>query len=105
VAVVAGRSEDYSREHPTSAALVVEVADSTLGFDRLRKQPMYARAGIPEYWIVNLVDVALDAYREPSGSGYRVHQRLNREETVSPLGASAARVRIADLLPLTSSTS
>ncbi|NJM13137.1 MAG: Uma2 family endonuclease [Synechococcaceae cyanobacterium SM1_2_3] len=53
VAVVPGKTRDYVNAHPTTAALVVEVADTTLRLDRKAKQAVYARNGIAEYWIVN----------------------------------------------------
>src|SRR5205085_348286 len=56
VAVVRGRHADYRSAHPTRAALIVEVAESSLTFDRVQKGSLYARAGIVDYWIVNLVD-------------------------------------------------
>ena len=55
LAVVPGSPRDY-RDHPKTASLVVEVSDSTLVFDRERKARLFAKAGIPEYWIINLVD-------------------------------------------------
>jgi Uma2 family endonuclease len=57
------------RAQPTTALLVVEVADETLAFDRERKAGLYAKAGIPEYCIVNLADRALEVYRDPAGGG------------------------------------
>lgn len=65
VAVVPGRYEEYDQAHPDSALLVVEVADSSLKQDRLTKSLIYAAAGIPEYWIVNVVDQQVEVYREP----------------------------------------
>jgi Uma2 family endonuclease len=53
--VVQGTWADYRDAHPSSAALTVEVADSSLAFDRDQKGSLYARARLPEYWIVNLV--------------------------------------------------
>ncbi len=67
VAVIAGDVRDYVHDHPTTAALIIEVADTSLAYayDRTTKGSLYARAGIPEYWIVNLVDRQLDVYRDP----------------------------------------
>ena len=59
IAVVRGRIEDYLDAHPTSPALVVEVADSSLAWDRERKGSLYVRAGVVGYWIVNLEHVIL----------------------------------------------
>jgi len=54
--VVPGIRADYRESHPARPALAVEVADSSLAFDREHKGSLYARAGVPDYWIVNLVD-------------------------------------------------
>jgi Uma2 family endonuclease len=103
VAVVAGAPRDYRVTHPATALLVVEVAETSLGYDRKTKGPLYARAGIPEYWIVNLLDGALEVYREPAempdGWIYRLIQRFEAADTVAPLMAPEAVVAVADLMP------
>jgi Uma2 family endonuclease len=99
VAVVYGTIDDYRDQHPTTALLVVEIADSTLLFERQDKQRIYAAASVAEYWIVNLLDRCLEAYREPGGSAYGVTQRLEADETIGPLAAPGTRIRISDLLP------
>lgn len=70
------REDNYINSHPTPAEiiLVIEVADSTLNLDRNTKAPLYAAAGISEYWIVNLVDNRLEIYRQPQGSIYTNNQ-------------------------------
>jgi len=85
---------------------VVEIADSTLAGDRKYKASLYARARVPDYWIVNLVDRALEVYRDPGpdasasyGWAYRSVQSLSAGEHVSPLAAPTARVLVLDLLP------
>ena len=65
LAVVEGSLEDFRHQHPARAILIVEIADSTLNFDRGRKRAIYAAAGVPEYWILNLIDGVLEVYREP----------------------------------------
>jgi Uma2 family endonuclease len=104
--VVRGRLRDYVAAHPSAPALVVEVADSSLALDRLRKAGLYARAGVADYWIVNLVDATLEVYREPvrASAGrrwwrYISVRRLKRGAVISPLAAPRARLRVADLLP------
>lgn len=106
VAMVAGAPRDYVRAHPSTAALVVEVADSSLRLDRRLKGGLYARAGLPEYWILNLVDGVLEAHREPHpaadaayGWVYRFVDILRPPATVTPLAAPGARIPVADLLP------
>jgi Uma2 family endonuclease len=68
VAVVTGGARDYRDEHPSTATLVMEIADSSLMFDRHCKARIYARHGLPEYWILSLVDRSLEVYRQPSAS-------------------------------------
>lgn len=66
VAVVPGTPLDYVDDHPARPALVVEVADTSLYYDRGYKGSAYARAGLPDYWIVNLVDWRVEVYRRPA---------------------------------------
>ena len=106
VSVVAGPLEGAPPDLPSQAVLVVEIADSTLAGDCKYKASLYARARVPEYWIVNLVDRALEVYRDPMpdasasyGWSYRSVQSLHAGEHVSPLAAPAARITVADLLP------
>ena len=104
LAVVRGHAREYVAAHPSSPVLVVEVADSSLARDRRRKGPLCARAGIAEYWIVNLIDDVLEVYREPERSAagrwkYRSVALFGPRATVSPLAAPRRRVRVADLLP------
>jgi len=106
IVVVKGRPRDYLDAHPSRPVLVVEVADTSLALDRLRKGGLYARAGIADYWVVNLVDQVLEVYREPvrvpSGQGgwkYASVRLLRRNAVVIPLAAPRARIRVAALLP------
>ncbi|HEX4268058.1 MAG TPA: Uma2 family endonuclease [Steroidobacteraceae bacterium] len=72
IALVKRRSDDYVRSHPTPAdvLLVVEVSQTSLRFDRKRKLPLYARHGIPEYWIVDVVKPVLHVFHSPQGERY-----------------------------------
>jgi Uma2 family endonuclease len=104
--VVPGRPGDYRESHPARPALAVEVADSSLDFDRTRKGSLYARASIPDYWIVNLVEGAVEIYRDPGpdafaafGWRYRSVERLMPPATVRPLALAGERIAVADLLP------
>src|SRR5262249_44000778 len=65
VAVVPGTFRDYARGHPSRPVLVVEVSLSRLALDRAHKSSLYARAGLADYWVVNLVDHVVEVYREP----------------------------------------
>ena len=106
VAVVRGELRDFVEAHPADPVLVVEVALTSLRFDREHKSSLYARAGRPEYWIVNLVDRVLEVRREPApspsapyGWDYRSVEMLGPGERACPLAAPAARIAVADLLP------
>jgi len=106
VAVVPGTFRDYVAAHPSRPALVVEVSESSLSFDRHHKGSLYARAGVADYWIANLVDRTLEVYRDPVPDpavafGWRygsVHE-LGLESIVSPLTRSDVVIRTADLFP------
>ncbi|SRR6266540_3226267 len=106
LAVVAGGPRDYSDDHPSRPALLVEVADSSLMLDREHKGSLYARASIPEYWIVNLVDHVLEVYRDPRpdaaaayGWTYHTVRTLRAEEHVTASVAPSLHIAVADLLP------
>jgi Uma2 family endonuclease len=106
VAVVPGTIRDFANAHPTTALLVVEVSEATLSFDRDTKGSLYASAGIPEYWIVNLVHRQLELYRDPApipetryGFGYRTRIIALSGELVDTPSPTGARVAVDDLLP------
>ena len=106
VAVVAGRRADHAEAHPSRPALVVEVAEWGLAFDRDQKGSLYARAGVEDYWIVNVIDRVLEVYREPvpdpsapCGWRYGSTERLAPPAIVALLRVPATRIAVADLLP------
>jgi Uma2 family endonuclease len=106
VAVVPGDLRDYVAAHPSDPVLVVEVAQARLGFDRGPKSSLYARAGRPEYWIVNLIDHVLEVRRDPTpapdapyGWDYRSVRVLRAGEVVSPLARAGIGIPVSDLLP------
>jgi Uma2 family endonuclease len=99
VAVVPGRTRDYLRAHPKTALLAVEVADSSVGQDRLTKASIYARNGIPEYWIVNLRTNRIEVHRNPSGGRYRERTIVGPGHRLELVGIPGAAVLVDDLLP------
>jgi Uma2 family endonuclease len=106
VAVTRGTRRDYSREHPSRPVLVVEVAETSLAFDREHKGSLYARARLDDYWILNLVDRTLEVYRHaardrsaPFGWRYASRDVLGPTGSVSPLAAPHAAILVGDLLP------
>jgi Uma2 family endonuclease len=105
VSVIPGRMEDYT-DHPTQALLVVEVSDTTLTQDTTTKAELYATAGIPDYWVLDVDGRRLLVFRDPvplpqglGGTAYRTHLTIDAAGSVSPLAAPTATVRVADLLP------
>jgi Uma2 family endonuclease len=107
LAIVRGQEEDYFTRHPgpSDIALLVEVADSSLNRDRTEKGRIYARAGIPVYWIINLTDAQVEVYSDPTGPDaaprYRQRQDFDRNADVSLVidGAVIATVPVRELLP------
>jgi Uma2 family endonuclease len=106
VAVVAGAPDDYARAHPSRPVLTVEVAESSLALDRQRKGSLYARAGLADYWVLNLVDRVLEVYREPvSDSAAPFGWRYGRTEVldaaalITPLAAPGSSIPVLRLLP------
>jgi len=106
VCVVVGSVRDYEKEHPKTAVLVVEVADSSVRLDRKVKASLYAAAGIADYWLLNLPDRLLEVHREPAPMAdepfrhhYRSITRYPETATVSPLAAPGGTILVADLLP------
>jgi Uma2 family endonuclease len=95
-AVVAGTARGSSGQ-PTTADLVVEVADSSVDFDKNQKRLLYARAGIREYWVVDINGRRLLVYRAPQAGDYATQQALDPVDTVTPLAVPAA-VPVAELL-------
>jgi Uma2 family endonuclease len=105
--VVSGADEDYT-DHPThaDAVLLVEIADTTLRYDLGEKAALYAEAGITDYWVASLPERCLYVHRDPvpmpenrNGFGYNSITRYEAEETVAPLAAPQAAIRVSDLLP------
>jgi len=101
VAVVPGTAADYFDAHPVMAVLVVEVAVTSLAQDRLTKTRMYAAAGIPEYWIINVHEEWVEVFRQPdrTAHAYRETRISRRGDRLELVGLSGAIVQTGDLLP------
>jgi Uma2 family endonuclease len=84
---------------PEDVFVVIEVADSTVRYDSRTKLAAYARAGIREYWIVNLADNTLDVYRQPQGGDYVQKQRFERGASVAPLAFPDRAIDVAEIIP------
>ena len=83
------RADGYKTQLPdaTDVLLVIEASDSSLRRDQQIKLPIYAAAGIPEYWIADLAREELIIHREPEGNGYRVVEMRRGDDVVSPSAA------------------
>ena len=106
VLVVPGSWTDYEDHHPlpTEVRLLVEVSDATLRKDRSKKRDDYARAGITDYWIINLVNRQLEVYRDPApmpdgNYGYKTLLTLFSGDSIAPLSAPSSPIAVADLFP------
>jgi Uma2 family endonuclease len=107
IAVIHGSLDDYS-DHPiaSDAVLVMEIADSSIPYDKGIKASLYASANIPEYWLLDVKRNVLEVRREPRAEpntrfehGYRLLMRVKASEVVSPLSAPNAEIKVSDLLP------
>lgn len=104
--VVPGQHRDYLAAHPRRPALLIEVAEWSLAFDRGYKGSLYARAGVADYWIVNLVDAVVEVHRGPTpdlsgefGWRYADVQTSRSGASISPLSRPDVTIAVADLLP------
>jgi len=104
IAVVHGSIRDYRDVHPDSALMIIEISAATLAFDRQVKASLYARERVAEYWIINLIELIVEIYRDPTedssarfGWSYAQSKRVHRTESIPvPFGGV---VSAADLLP------
>ena len=90
---------DYEQEHPQRADLLIEVAEGSLAYDRGPKLRVYAEAGVPEYWIVNLTARRLEVYRKPSSGRYWQVDQLSEDATVRCERYPELEFRVGDILP------
>ena len=95
------RRDDFYRSghpQPEDVLLLVEIADTTLAFDRRVKLPVYARTGIREVWIVDVREKVITAYREPESDGYRVARVFRMGDEIAPEAFPTKPLRVAELL-------
>ena len=105
ISVVPLEPSGYKDAHPSHAVLIVEIAESSYRIDREFKAGLYARAGILDYWIIDVPHDALEVHREPEawaeapcGCRYRSVSVLRPPAIVAPLVAPGISIRVADLL-------
>jgi Uma2 family endonuclease len=101
ICVVRGAPRDYAGCHPAPAQtlLVIEVADSTLDYDRTAKATAYARNGIPEYWIVNVRGRVVEVLTGPRAGGYKSRVVVPADGRVAPEWLPSLILDVTDLLP------
>lgn len=99
LAILRFRDDFYAQEtaRPEETHLVIEVSGTSLRFDRHTKLPLYAAAGIAEYWIANLEAMELEIYREPEGDGYKSTRILKMADSASPLEFPELTVPVAEV--------
>ena len=102
VALLAQPVESFLDRNPTAdqVQLLIEVADTSLAFDTGVKARLYARAAIADYWVVDIHARRLLVFRNPVGNAYQTITAYDAQESVSPLAAPQAALRIADILPI-----
>jgi Uma2 family endonuclease len=98
--VLRRRADGYAARHPLPAdvLLLIEVADTTVEWDRKVKIPLYASALIPEVWLVNLPADTIEVYRNPQGEGYTYVRTGRRDDTITPVHLPGAALRAGNIL-------
>ena len=102
LAVLVPRSDYYASGHPRPADVLplIEVADTSLEQNHTLKLPLYARAGVPAVWLVDLTAGVVDTYREPSPDGYLLRQRHRRGQSLSvPIADVDLSLAVDDVIP------
>jgi Uma2 family endonuclease len=99
IALLKPRLDDYAGALPSAGdvVLIVEVADTTLRYDRDVKIPLYARHGIPEVWLVDLQSESVVVYRQPGPDGYADVMSIGAEEALAPVALPQASIDLAEL--------
>lgn len=100
IAILANRLDNrVAPYYPNEVYLVIEVADSSLSYDRGRKLPRYASSGIPEVWIVNLRSGQVVSYADPEGSAYATVRTFRAGDSISPQAFPDIILAVADIIP------
>ena len=103
IVVIRGKARDFASRHPRpgEAGLVVEVSDPSLSRDRGYKRQFYGEAGIPYYWIANLIDRRIEVYSEPANGDYTVRRDYAPGEAIPLIldGVAVAQIGTGDLIP------
>jgi Uma2 family endonuclease len=100
LALLRARADFYAQAHPRPAEVfvVVEVAETSLEYDRDEKIPRYARARIPEVWLIDVARETITQYTQPDGTGYRGEQTLHRGHILVSTTVSSLQLTVDDIL-------
>lgn len=100
ISLLRPRADFYAQEHPApiDVLLIIEVADSSTGFDREIKLPLYAQAMLLEVWLVNLPDDTVEVYSQPSDGSYQETQVLKRGEILASSASSGLSLDVTAIL-------
>jgi Uma2 family endonuclease len=100
LALLQPRDDFYERAHPEpeDVLLIVEVAETSADFDRETKAPLYAQAGIPEPWLVDLSEDYIEVFRQPSAKGYAEVRQVRRGQVLCPQALPGLELAVADIL-------
>jgi Uma2 family endonuclease len=101
VVLLRPRADFYAQGHPEpeDIILVIEVAETSIQFDRQVKIPLYSQVGIEETWLVDLRRKSIEVYRGPAANGYTKTMRLRPDDTISPLAFPELVLKVSDVLP------
>ncbi len=102
ISVLASRDDFYasSKPHAKDVRLLIEVADTSLEYDREVKRPLYAQAEVADFWIVNLIDSVVDVYRDPQPDGtYASEVSFAHSDVVRPLAFADVELPVSEILP------
>ena len=99
LALLKPRDDYYRAALPTAedVLLLIEVADTTLDYDKVTKVPLYARSGIAEVWLVNLRDAVIEVFRGPGAQGYARVTRVERDQCIAPLAFADLVLTVEEL--------
>ncbi len=96
LAIVRGREDDFAERHPSTAALVIEIAVSSVAEDRALRL-VYAEAGVEEYWIVLPSEAKVEVHRQPAAGVYQEQFTVGGDQTLESAVVSGLRLRLAEL--------
>jgi Uma2 family endonuclease len=100
-AIVRARADGYRSAHPTpkDVLLIIEVADTSVAFDTQVKAKLYSKAGIPEFWVIDVPEGCLRVFTEASARGYKRLHVFDRSDTVKSTAVSGLGIKVKELMP------